>query len=355
MGMEQNTASATAGRLAYAASQAARVGWFFGQYALAARITGPTVKAEERPAGPYPSTTEILADLRVLLEQDWRNIEAGLYRPPADMVPDPRRLIADARAFFQDLPKVQERRRGKVNAEVFREPVPGTENLPRYYRQNFHYQTGGYLTEESARLYDHQVEVLFGGGADAMRRRALVPIAEHFRTHPVRGSRLLDVAAGTGRFLAAVKQNYPRLDVTALDLSLPYLGEAMRRLSPWRGVSAVQAPGEDMPFPDASFDVVTSIYLFHELPRKVRAKAAAEMARVLKPGGLLVFEDSLQAGDRPRYDALLRLFPLAFHEPYYADYTAQDLVPLFTRHGLQPAAPPDLVFMSKVLAFRKAG
>jgi len=341
-------------RLAYAASQTARIGWFFGQYALAARITGPAVPAEERPAGPYPSTTEILADLRVLLERDWRNIEAGLYRAPHDMLTSPRRLLADARAFFQDLPEVQRRRQEKSGSEVFRAPLPGTDRLPRYYRQNFHYQTDGYLSDRSARLYDHQVEVLFGGGADAMRRQALIPIARHFADRGVRGARLLDVACGTGRFLTFVKDNYPRLDVTALDLSEAYLRQARQNLAPWTRWSTVQAPAEALPVADASQDVVTCIYLFHELPKKVRAQAAAEMARVLKPGGLLVLVDSLQQGDRPRYDALLRLFPIAFHEPYYEDYTRADLPALFAPHGLV-ARPAEPAFMSKVLAFDKPG
>ncbi|MFM2045347.1 MAG: hypothetical protein RLY86_3923 [Pseudomonadota bacterium] len=339
--------------IVYAASQAARVGWFFGQYALAARITGPTVPAEALPAGPWPGVGEVLADLRVLLETDWANIRAGLYPAPADMVPDPRRMLADAARFFRDLPRVQARRRDRGNAEVVREPVPGTERLPRYFRQNFHYQTGGYLTAESARLYDHQVEVLFGGGADAMRRRALVPLASFFRDRPVRGARLLDVGTGTGRFLSAVKQAYPALETVGLDLSLPYLGEARTRLADRRGVGLVQGPGERLPFADGTFDAVTTVFLLHELPRKVRQAAAAEMARVLKPGGMLVVVDSLQTGDRPRYDALLRLFPLAFHEPYYADYTAQDLATLFTPAGLVPEGPADLAFISKVTVWRR--
>ena len=54
-----------------------------------------------------------------------------------------------------------------------------------------------------------------------------------------------------------------------------------------------------IPLPDASQDIVTTVFLFHELPPEVRRRVAAEMARVLKPGGLLVFIDSLQMGDRP--------------------------------------------------------
>ena len=47
--------------------------------------------------------------------------------------------------------------------------------MPEYYAQDFHFQTGGYLTEDSARLYDVQVETLFMGAAGPMRRTALAP------------------------------------------------------------------------------------------------------------------------------------------------------------------------------------
>lgn len=343
---------AAARRLAYAVGQTARVGWYFGQYALAARLAGPTTRPEERPSGPYPATAEILGDLRNLMETDWRNIEAGLYRMPHDLVRDPRRLLADAARFFRDLPEVQRRRRTKANSEVFRAPPPGTESLPRYYRQNFHFQTDGYLSDESARLYDQQVEVLFGGGADAMRRQALVPIAEYLRGRDTRTLRLLDVATGTGRLPSFVKDNWPRLDVTLLDLSRPYLDRALAALSRWSRVHAVQAPAEALPFPDGGFDVVTSVFLLHELPRKVRVQALREMARVLKPGGLLVLVDSLQLGDRPRYEGLLRLFPVAFHEPYYGDYIQHDLPGELAAAGLGPAEVT-LAFMSKVVSARR--
>lgn len=343
-----------AGRIAYAAAQAARVAWFFGQYALAARISGPNVPPDRRPAGlRVPDTRGVLAELRALMERDLANIEAGYYRMPHDLVPSPARLVGDTAAFFRDLPEVQRRRRGRIGTEVRANPPPGSEALPAYYRQNFHFQTDGYLSERSARLYDHQVEVLFGGGADAMRRQALVPIFGHLRNRAAADCRLLDVAAGTGRFLTFVKDNWPRLQVTALDLSHAYLAEAQRNLAPWaRTTRVVQAAAEALPVPDASQDVVTCIYLFHELPRKVRAQAAAEWARVLKPGGIAVFVDSLQPGDNPVMDGLIRLFPMAFHEPFYADYSGQDLGALFAGAGLAVRSVTP-AFMSKVIVLQK--
>ncbi|WP_445599072.1 class I SAM-dependent methyltransferase [Azospirillum sp. A39] len=345
-----------AGRIAYTAGQAARVAWFFGQYALAARLSGPALPAARRPAGvTVPDRGAILRGLRALLARDLANIEAGYYRMPHDLLPGPRRVLADAAAFFADLPAVARRRRGRIGREVRAAPPPGSERLPAYYRQNFHFQTDGYLSAESARLYDHQVEVLFGGGADAMRRQALVPIHQHLRERRQADCRLLDVAAGTGRFLTFVKDNHPRLDATALDLSHAYLAEARRRLAPWaRSTRVVQALAEAMPLPDSSQDVVTCVYLFHELPRRVRAAVAAEIARVLKPDGIAVFVDSLQTGDDPAMDGLLRLFPLAFHEPYFADYAAGDLPALFAAAGLTVRSC-ELAFLSKVIVLAKTG
>lgn len=343
------------GRIAYALGQTMRISWFYGQSALAARLSSPTVPPGRRPPGiRTPDRREMLEEIRRLMRRDLANIEAGFYRMPHDLLPDPRRALDDARHFFLDLPEVRRRRGGRLGGEVRRTPPPGTGRLPAYYLQNFHFQTDGYLSDRSARLYDHQVEVLFGGAADAMRRQALVPLWRLLRERGVAGRHLLDVAAGTGSFLTFVKDNYPRLEVTAIDLSAHYLAEARRRLSPWRDVRFVQAAAEAMPLPDRSVDAVTCIYLFHELPASIRTAVAAEIARVLKPGGILVLADSIQTGDHPSFDGLLALFPVVFHEPYYADYLRRDLAKPFVSAGLEPAGT-DLAFMTKLLVFRKPG
>ena len=106
-------------------------------------------------------------------------------------------------------------------------------------------------------------------------------------------------------------------------------------MADWSRVELVEAAAEAMPFGAAEFDIVSCLYLFHELPPAVRRAVAGEIARVLKPGGTLIFVDSLQTGDRPDYDALLDYFPIAFHEPYFASYLHEDLDRLFGR-GFAP-------------------
>jgi len=335
--------------LIYGASQAVRVGWFMGQY-RAAQSLAPRLPASR---WPKPGTTApglgraLMADLRALLRRDWANIRAGLYKAPHDMLPSPAAALRQALRFFADLPAVNLRRRERRNSDVMEQAPRGS--YPRYYLQNFHYQTDGYLSERSAALYDYQVEVLFLGGADAMRRQALPVLRRHMadRFPDQAGARLLDVACGTGRFLGFVKDNFPELRTTGLDLSPTYLKEAARGLRRWGGAELVHANAETMPFADASFDAATCVYLFHELPRAVRERVTREIARVLKPGGLLVLVDSLQRGDVPRYDALLDRFPVSFHEPYYADYVGQDLGALFAAAGLT-LQQSDVAFLSKI-------
>src|SRR5690606_1475207 len=119
-----------------------------------------------------------------------------------------------------------------------------------------------------------------------------------------------------------------------LDLSPPYLRRAQVALGRDARTHVVNAAAEAMPLCANSIDVVTCIYLFHELPRKIRAAVAREIARVLRPGGRLMFVDSLRRGDDPELDRLLDVFPRAYHEPYYADYVRADLRRLFAGVGL---------------------
>jgi len=335
------------GRLTYAAAQTARVA-FYGAHYLAARVIARNAFSNiEKPPHAIPSLATMLKSMRALLAQDWRNVEAGLYPMPLDLIDEMRRATASLR-YLSDVPRVAERQKRRGHSDV---GMKG-RGLPRYFRQNFHFQTDGYLSDESAKLYDFQVEALFGGTADAMRRRAYVPLAEYLKTRAVSRDVLLDVGCGTGRFLKFVKSVQPALKTVALDLSEPYLERARTALKRERGVRFVAAPGEKMPLADASVDMAVSIYLFHELPPKIRAGVAREIGRVLKPGAIFVLADSIQYGDVPDFDGLIDIFPTLLHEPYYAGYAKSNLDALFAKTRMVREAT-DIAYMTKVATFRK--
>jgi ubiquinone/menaquinone biosynthesis C-methylase UbiE len=181
-----------------------------------------------------------------------------------------------------------------------------------------------------------------------MRRRGLSLLAKHWRGRDHRDARILDAACGSGAFLKDLKTAFPRAAIAGLDLSAAYLAEARKRAN----VSGVQANAEALPFSDSSLDAVTCVYLFHELPPRVRPVVAASLARVLKPGGVLVFVDSIQPVDTPDLTRLLEAFPVYFHEPYYGTYAETDLPALFAEAGLRVIGE-DRAFLTKALLLEK--
>src|SRR5215212_755759 len=96
------------------------------------------------------------------------------------------------------------------------------------------------------------------------------------------GDRVLDIAAGSGN--AAIQAAMRGADVVASDLT-PELFEPGRRRAAENGVELewVEADAEALPFDDASFDVAISTFGIMFAPRQ--SVAAAELARVVKPGG----------------------------------------------------------------------
>jgi ubiquinone/menaquinone biosynthesis C-methylase UbiE len=340
----------TIGMAAQAAGQAVRFGLYLGLNRLVDWRTSALGRAPgEKPRGPIPSQAELLRDLVGVLMRDAAAVRDGLYPPMSDEPPLPVQL-ARIRDMLADLPAALARRNSH-DASTAR--TEGHGDLPDYFVQDFHFQTGGYLTDQSAKLYDLQVETLFYGAAGAMRRQGLRPIAAFMHGRDQREVRFLDVACGTGRFLRAVRLAYPAMKICGLDLSQPYLDEARRHLKGLRPVEWIAANAEAIPLPDVSQDIVTTVFLFHELPPEVRRRVAAEMARVLKPGGLLVFIDSLQMGDRPGWDGLLEAFPARFHEPYYRHYAIDDLDAVFRDAGLE-AVEQSTAFLAKMMVRRKS-
>ncbi len=341
---------------AYAGAQVARILWYTGHYAAGRRLMGPLTEPGEAPYAEefLPLDRQRLKDaFRAAFRQDWKNIEAGRYRMPAELrrMPSLPGLIKQSRDYLRDSKKVARRKHARGHSEVLTRT--NTKKYPRYFLQNFHYQTDGWLTAASAERYDMQVETLFTGAAGPMRRASLPLIGDALRGKDAASAALLDLGCGAGRFLQGVKENWPQLSVTALDLSPAYLGKAQAALGRWNDVRYVEANAEATGLEGGAYDVVTAIYLFHELPPLVRAIVAAEIARLLKPGGVLILADTIQHGDEPGLDILLENFPRGFHEPYYDSYCRTDLAALFEVAGLKQENET-LAFLTKVSCFVKS-
>jgi len=349
--------SRVATRVVYGASQLPRIAWYVGHSLAVRRLSEAAQRRDSKKARPpahtdlpVPDRRRLYADMAILFQQDLANVEAGIYPLPADHDGSLLTFFDRSRLFFEDLPEIHRRRERSAHNEVLAEGTRGKR--PRYYLQNFHFQTGGWMTDASASRYDTQVEVLLHGTANATRRQALPQLYEIFAGRDQRRLRLLDIGCGTGRFLDFLKQAWPRLPVLGLDMSEPYVRYAKRHLKRWSRINLIIGNAESLPVPDESHDAVTGIFLFHELPPKVRRIVIRECARVLKPGGRLVLVDSLQRGDQADYEGLLDLFPQNYHEPYYRSYTKEDFSALARGCGLTHIRDVK-AFVSKVMVFDK--
>lgn len=349
--------SRLATRAAYGATQLPRVAWYLGHGAalrflsLEARRRGrKDTRPSPRTDAAVPDRGRLYADMARLFQQDLANVETGIYPLPADHDGSLSALLNRSRLFFEDLPDVYRRRQSGQHSEVLTAETRGMR--PLYYLQNFHFQSGGYMTSESAQRYDTQVEVLFNGTANAIRRQALPLLHEIFAGRDQRRLSVLDIGCGTGRFLDFLKQAWPRLPAVGLDLSEAYVGEAKRHLARWSRIGLLVANGEEIPMADESQDAVTAIFTFHELPPGVRRIVFREIARVLKKGGRFVLVDSIQRGDKPDYEGLLDLFPQSFHEPYFTSYIEEDFGAIGRACGLTHARDVT-AFVSKAAVFDK--
>jgi ubiquinone/menaquinone biosynthesis C-methylase UbiE len=145
-----------------------------------------------------------------------------------------------------------------------------------------------------ARYYDLASTVISLGRDKAIRRKLLALAA------PQSGEKLLDVGCGTGTFAIAAKARVPDLDVHGIDASpemIEVAGEKAHKAA--KEIDLRVALIEDLPFPNASFDIVTSSLMLHHLPDDLKRRGIAEIRRVLKPGGRFVALDIAAEGHSP--------------------------------------------------------
>jgi ubiquinone/menaquinone biosynthesis C-methylase UbiE len=152
----------------------------------------------------------------------------------------------------------------------------------------------GGTTLDRFRLNELVSQAAFAGRRGRVYRR-IVTLA---KVRP--GYAALDVGCSGGylaRKLAAAAG--PGGHVTGVDPSQAAIGYARRHAGP--AMTFTVGTAQDLPLPDASFDVVTCTLAMHHVPARRRADALAEMYRVTRPGGRLLLAD---------FDPARRPFPL---------------------------------------------
>jgi ubiquinone/menaquinone biosynthesis C-methylase UbiE len=159
--------------------------------------------------------------------------------------------------------------------------------------------------EEIPRLYSRLAPVyeLWARLAESTPRRRVLKLAS-----PEPGEDVLEVATGTGVQLVNLARRNPHGHTVGVELADGMLRRTRARL---RSVGLDQVellPGDarDLPFSDASFDLVVNSYMLDLLPRDDIPRVLAEFRRVLKPDGRLVLSNMTKGEARHHriWDAL---------------------------------------------------
>ncbi len=135
-----------------------------------------------------------------------------------------------------------------------------------------------------AAMYDRGLKGTEDAGLREMRRETLAEAS----------GRTIDLGAGTGANLALYPDAVTELVLAEPD---PHMSRQLREKLPRSGRAAelVEAPAEKLPFDDSSFDTAVFTLVLCTVPDP--EAALAEAARVLKPGGKLLFVEHVRAGD----------------------------------------------------------
>lgn len=103
------------------------------------------------------------------------------------------------------------------------------------------------------------------------------------------GADVLEIGPGYGSATDVLRGAAERL--TCVEIN-PALAQGLRRKIPAANVSVVQGDGASLPFPDASFSGVICLTMLHHIPVRARQdRLFAEVARVLRPGGVFTGSD----------------------------------------------------------------
>lgn len=298
---------------------------------------------------------QILEEVWLLIQQDSERITAGLY---------PVRVLQPqwSTAHWYRLAQIwlkgyQNNSAGMIRSQLKDkildlEDLETLRDIPEHYKKHYSYAGNNFLDPESINIYEHQMELIFLGSFDAMRRLVLAPMKKHFRFSEGEGLRFLEIGSGAGRMTQFMKQAFPKAKITLLDASPIYLKEAQKNLMSYNRIDFIQGDALDLPFKNGSFDVVYSSFLLHEMPLERRKKVLSEAHRVLGDKGWLGVIDFIQNDDCRELNWVLEQPWFLSQEPHLKDYSMNSLSGLlnyigFSQVGLERGFLGKVVFGEK--------
>ncbi len=219
--------------------------------------------------------------------------------------------------------------------------------IPAYIRKvDFHCMPGGYTTElaaddvSAAANYDIGVFATTGGGLGCFNDGAGLAVAQWMRSRypDFNPKRILDMGTGPGHTVTAIAQAFPDSEIISVDVAAPMLRFAHARAKSLgvNNITFMQANAENVPLPDADFDVVLTTIFLHETSNLAIRRIMAETHRLLKPGGLSFHLEQPQYAGLPPFEQFMRDWDALYNnEPFWTRMHEMDIEQLMADAGFQ--------------------
>lgn len=235
-------------------------------------------------------------------------------------------------------------------AKIYDEVRDNDVRYPTYYTKPFHGYDAGNLNWKAAHEMRASTMSISCGYWDddapaevsaARMRGAFVNTTERYRRQTVGATgaptTVVDLGCSTGISTDLLARQYPDCKAIGIDLSPYFLAVARRDAAVGRhapNVEFVHADAERVPLADASCDLVSSAFVFHEMPTHAVRGALAESRRLLRRGGVVSILDLDPDALAARFATQpWRRWAFDLTEPHIREHYGRDVARLLEEAG----------------------